>query len=216
MEMSKAKKEEKTMIYPTYDLENLTKNKSYKYIVGTDEAGRGCGAGPVVAAAVHIHEDVLPELLGKVNDSKKMSSKRREVMYEFIKEHCNVGVQAIEAEIIDDINILEATKAAMRSSVEQLEYYDYILVDGPVDLTKHLVGIQTQQVIKGDTKSISIAAASVIAKVTRDRIMDDIHNIYPIYNFRKNKGYLVPEHLRALELYGPCNFHRFSFKRVGK
>lgn len=201
------------MIYPTYELEGIARSKGAKYVVGTDEAGRGCGAGPVVAAAVHIPEEAVPQFIDKVNDSKKMTAKRREEMYLVIKEHCNVGVQAIEAEVVDDINILEATKLAMKSSIEQLEYFDYILIDGTVDLSKQIVCSQ-EQVIKGDAKSVSIAAASIIAKVTRDRIMDDVHNIYTIYNFKKNKGYLVPEHVEALKTYGPCEFHRLTFNKV--
>lgn len=204
------------MIYPTYELEEKAKNKGFKYVVGVDEAGRGPGAGPVVAAAVHIPESVLPELEGKVNDSKKMTPKRRDEMFTFITEHCDYGVQGVDADVIDSINILEATKTAMRSSVEQIEYYDYILVDGTVDLTKYLVGVQTEQVIKGDAKSISIAAASVIAKVTRDRIMIDLHKIFPIYGWERNKGYLTKEHIEAINKYGITDYHRATFKRVGK
>jgi ribonuclease HII len=204
------------MVFPTYEIEEQVKADGYKYVVGIDEAGRGPGAGPVVAAAVHIPEEVLPELLGKVNDSKKMSPKRREVMYEFIKEHCNYGVQGVGADIIDDINILEATKTAMRSSVEQLEYYDYLLIDGTVDLTKHLIGVAGQRVIRGDSKSVSIAAASVIAKVTRDRIMLELHTIFPIYGWDRNKGYLTKEHIETIQKYGITDYHRATFKKVGK
>jgi len=204
------------MAFPTYEIEEQVKTDGYKFVVGIDEAGRGPGAGPVVAAAVYIPEEVLPELLGKVNDSKKMSPKRREVMYEFIKEHCSYGVQEVGADIIDDINILEATKTAMRSSVEQLEYYDYLLIDGTVDLSKHLIGVDGRQVIRGDSKSVSIAAASVIAKVTRDRIMLELHTIFPIYGWDRNKGYLTKEHIEAIQKYGITDYHRATFKRVGK
>jgi ribonuclease HII len=202
------------MEYPTYELEEEAHDLGYKYVVGVDEAGRGPGAGPVVAAAVCIPDEALPELLGKVNDSKKMTPKRREKMYDYITEHCSFGVQDIGADVIDEVNILEATKAAMRSAVEQLEYYDYVLVDGTVDLTKHLIGLPLQKVIKGDAKSVSIAAASVVAKVTRDRIMIELDKSWGIYNFKKNKGYLVPEHIEALKLYGPCIHHRLTFKKV--
>ena len=204
------------MVFPTYEIEEQVKADGYKYVVGIDEAGRGPGAGPVVAAAVHIPEEVLPELLGKVNDSKKMSPKRREAMFEYITEHCSYGVQEVGADIIDDINILEATKTAMRSSVEQLEYYDYLLIDGTVDLSKHLIGVPGQRVIKGDTKSVSIAAASVVAKVTRDRIMLELHTIFPIYKWDKNKGYLTKEHIEAIQTYGITDYHRATFKKVGK
>ena len=204
------------MDYPTYEIEEQVKSKGYKYVVGTDEAGRGCGSGPVVAAAVHIPAKVLPDLIGKVNDSKKMSAKRREEMYKFITENCNYGVQSVPADVVDEVNILEATKIAMRSSIEQLEYYDYVLVDGTVDLTKHLVGVQTQQIIKGDALSISIAAASVIAKVTRDRIMLELHTIFPIYGWDKNKGYLTKDHIEAIQKYGITDYHRATFNKVGK
>lgn len=204
------------MIFPTYEIEEQVKADGYKYVAGIDEAGRGPGAGPVVAAAVHIPEEVLPELLGKVNDSKKMSPKRREAMFEYITEHCSYGVQEVGADIIDDINILEATKTAMRSSVEQLEYYDYLLIDGTVDLSKHLIGVPGRRVIKGDTKSVSIAAASVVAKVTRDRIMLELHTIFPIYKWDKNKGYLTKEHIEAIQTYGITDYHRATFKKVGK
>lgn len=203
------------MIYPTYEIEDQAKARGSKYIVGVDEAGRGPGAGPVVAAAVHIPDIAIPELSGRVNDSKKMTAKRREELFPLIKEYCNYGVQAIDADIIDDVNILEATKLAMKSAIEQIEYFDYVLIDGTVDLTKHVVCPQ-EQVIKGDTKSISIAAASVIAKVTRDRIMEDLHILYPIYGWSRNKGYLTKEHMEAIKTYGITDFHRATFKRVGR
>ena len=203
------------MNFPTYELENLAKEKGFKYVVGVDEAGRGPGAGPVVAAAVHIPDEYAPLFVGNVNDSKKMTAKRREEMFPIIKKHCNYGIQIIDAKIIDDINILEATKLAMKSAVEQLEYFDYILIDGTVDLTKQMVCPQ-EQVIKGDAKSISIAAASILAKVTRDHIMEDLHELFPIYNWKKNKGYLTKEHIEAINTYGITDFHRYSFKKVGK
>ena len=201
------------MEFPTYELEEQAKAEGYKYIVGTDEAGRGALFGPVLAAAVHVPEESVPLLEGKVNDSKKVSPKRREEMYELIREHCNFGIQEISAEVIDDINILEATKLAMQSSIEQLEYFDYILIDGNVDLRKHVV-CQQKQIIKGDAKSISIAAASIIAKVTRDRIMDELHTIFPIYGIDSSKGYGTKQHRDAIELYGPSMYHRLTFKRV--
>ena len=201
--------------FPTYELEDKAKYMGYKFVVGVDEAGRGPGAGPVVAAAVHIPDESMPKLVGRVNDSKKVSPKRREQMYELVRSCCNYGVQEISAKIIDEINILEATKMAMKSSIEQLEYFDYILIDGTVDLTKH-VPFPQQQVIKGDAKSISIAAASIIDKVTRDRIMDDLHSIHPIYGWDTNRGYLTRKHIEAIKTYGITEYHRVSFKRVGR
>lgn len=203
------------MTFPDYTLEDLAKAEGYKYIVGTDEAGRGCGAGPVVAAAVYVPEDAIPELVGKVNDSKKMSPKRREKMFEIIRETCKYGIKDISAEIIDEINILEATKFAMQGAIEQIDCFDYILIDGTVDLSKHIFCRQ-KQVIKGDSKSISIAAASILAKVARDKIMKELHEEWPIYNWKKNKGYLTKEHCEAIQTYGITDYHRATFRKVGK
>ncbi len=203
------------MIYPDYELEEESKSLGYKYILGVDEAGRGCGSGPVVAAAVHVPEESIPKLFGKVNDSKKITSKSREALYDIIVDCCDFGVQEISASIIDDINILEATKLAMKSSIEQIEYFDYILVDGTVNLSKQIF-CPHRQVIGGDAKSISIAAASIIAKVTRDRIMDNLHIIYPIYGWNKNKGYLTKEHIEAIQTYGITEYHRSTFRKVGR
>jgi ribonuclease HII len=203
------------MIYPTYELEEESKSLGYKYIVGVDEAGRGPGAGPVVAAAVHVPLEAIPMLVGKVNDSKKMSAKHREEMYKVIRDSCDFGIQAIEANIIDEINILQATKLAMKSAIEQIEYHDYVLVDGTVDLRKQIF-CSHRQVIRGDSKSISIAAASILAKVYRDRIMEDLDIIWPIYGWRKNKGYLTKEHMLAIQTYGITDYHRATFRKVGK
>lgn len=203
------------MRLPDYSLEDLAKAEGFRYIVGVDEAGRGPAAGPVVAAAVYIPDESIPKLVGKVNDSKKLSEKRREELYTLIRSECHYGIQAIDSTIIDDINILEATKLAMKSSIEQLDYYDFVLIDGFVDLGKHVYCSQ-QQIIRGDTKSISIAAASILAKVTRDNIMLELHNIYPIYGWDRNKGYLTKEHIEAINKYGITDFHRLTFKKVGK
>lgn len=202
------------MSFPTYDIEEGLIGKGYKYVVGTDEVGRGCGAGSVVAAAVYIPDYAVPLLTGKVNDSKKLSPRKREYLYDLISDCCDFKTQAIEAEVIDEINILEATKLAMKSSIEQLGYYDYILIDGTVDLTEH-VHCSQERVIKGDSKSISIAAASIIAKVTRDRMMDELHLIFPVYGWDRNKGYLTKEHIEAIKTYGITDFHRVSFRGVG-
>jgi ribonuclease HII len=203
------------MIYPTYEIEEESKALGYKYIVGVDEAGRGAGSGPVVAAAVHVPDKAIPELLGRVNDSKKMSAKRREEMYKVIRACCDFGIQEISADVIDEINILEATKLAMKSSIEQLEYFDYVLVDGTVDLRKQIT-CPHRLVIGGDAKSISIAAASVLAKVYRDRIMEDLHTIFPIYGWDRGKGYLTKNHVLAIQTYGITDYHRATFRKVGK
>lgn len=201
------------MIYPTYELENESKGSGYKYIVGVDEAGRGGLAFCVVAAAVHVPENAIDKLSGKVNDSKKLSTKRREELFDLITETCNCGVQDVDVETIEKINILEATKLAMKSAIEQIEYFDYALVDGTVNLDKH-IWCPYRQVIKGDALSISIAAASILAKVTRDRMVMKIHEEYPIYKFNKNMTYGTKEHMELIKLYGPCIYHRQTFSGV--
>lgn len=203
------------MEFPTYDIEEEIRSTGYKYIVGVDEAGRGPGAGPVVAAAVNIPLEIVPELLGKVNDSKKLTAKKRDVLYDFITENCIWGMHSIDADIIDEINILESTKVAMQAAVHQISSYDFILIDGTVDMKK-LLPIPQKNVIKGDALSISIAAASVVAKVSRDRMMAILHEIFPIYGWDKNKGYLTKKHIEAIQKYGITEFHRASFKKVGR
>jgi ribonuclease HII len=200
--------------FATYDIESERIALGFKYVAGVDEAGRGCGAGPVVAAAVCVPNEVLPELFLKVKDSKKLSAKRREELFPIIKEKCDVGVGMVDNNTIDEINILEATKIAMKQALYMMEYVEYALIDGTVVLDD--LPFPQEQVIKGDAKSISIAAASIIAKVTRDNLMLDLHKEYPIYNWRKNKAYLTKEHCEAIKLYGPCEYHRMSFRRVGK
>lgn len=202
------------MNYPNYDLENQAKALGYKYVVGVDEVGRGGLAFDVVAAAVYVPEEALPLLEGKVNDSKKLSAKKREFLHDLIRDVCMVGVHNISAEVIDRINILEATKLAMRAAIENLGYFNYILVDGTVDLTKMIKTCPCQQVIAGDSKSISIAAASIVAKVIRDKMVIDIHNELPIYNFAKNKTYGTKEHKEAIRVYGPSIYHRKTFSGV--
>jgi len=174
-------------------------------IAGIDEAGRGPLAGPVVAACCMMPMD---EMIDKINDSKKVSEKTREKLYEIIINKANFGVGIVSAETIDKINILQATKLAMRNSFEPLTLKpDIILIDA--------VGLDlpcaTQSIIKGDAKSYNIAAASIIAKVTRDRIMRELDEKYPMYGFARNKGYGTAEHIAALKKYGPCPEHRRTF-----
>ncbi len=179
-----------------------------KYIAGIDEAGRGPLAGPVVVASV-----ILPRnsMIEGVNDSKKISEKKREKIYEeIIKEAISYGVGIIDENTIDDINILQATKLGLTNSIKELEVVpDIILVDA-------LRGINTcnipyQSIIKGDALSYSIAAASIIAKVTRDRIMQGYDKLYPEYGFAKHKGYGTANHIDAIKTYGLCPIHRKSF-----
>ncbi|AJD90980.1 ribonuclease H [Jeotgalibacillus malaysiensis] len=180
----------------------------YQLIAGTDEAGRGPLAGPVVAAAV-----ILPEgfYLPGLNDSKKLSEKKRESFFMKIMDQANVGVGIIEAEEIDRINILNASKKAMIEAIEQLNPEpDYILADAVT------LDIKTAQesIIKGDAKSVSIAAASVIAKVTRDRLMKEAAEKYPGYGLEKNAGYGTKEHIGAIKRLGLTDEHRRSFEPI--
>ncbi len=187
--------------------EKNAREEGYQLIAGVDEAGRGPLAGPVVAAAVILPLDYAhPE----INDSKQLSAAKRERLYNIIeKDAVAFGMKVIEADIIDEVNILRASLQAMRDAVLELnESPDFLLVDGP-----HRIPIITPQkpLIKGDCLSISIAAASIMAKVTRDRIMEMYHRQFPQYNFRQNKGYGTKEHLDAIREYGVCKIHRKSF-----
>lgn len=176
-------------------------------ICGIDEAGRGPLAGPVVAGAVILPKD---EKILYVNDSKKLSEKKREMLYDEIMDRAlAVGVGIVGPERIDEINILQATYEAMRMAVAQLKVQPDILLNDAVtipDLKVHQVPI-----VKGDTKSVSIAAASIIAKVTRDRLMREYGQVFPEYEFASNKGYGTKSHIEALKTYGPTPIHRRTF-----
>jgi len=177
-------------------------------IAGVDEAGRGPLAGPVVAAAV-----IFPSgyTNGEIRDSKKLTPLKRETLYKIIRDDAiSVGLSAIEASTIDRINILQATLAAMKTAVLSLSPQpDYILIDGTNNID---IPILQETIIRGDSLSVSIAAASIIAKVSRDQLMDRYHVLYPQYNFLKNKGYGTKEHREAVKKYGRCKIHRRSFK----
>ena len=176
-------------------------------ICGIDEAGRGPLAGPVTAAAVILPKDVNILYL---NDSKKLTARRRELLYDEIMEKAAaVGVGVVSHDRIDEINILQATYEAMRQAVGKLGVVPDILLNDAVTIPE--VGIRQVPIIKGDAKSISIAAASIIAKVTRDRLMVDYDTVYPEYGFASNKGYGAKAHLEALKKYGPTPIHRQSF-----
>ncbi len=176
-------------------------------IAGIDEAGRGPLAGPVVAAAVILYPGA--EILG-INDSKKLSEKAREALYpEILERSMAVGIGIVSAGRIDEINILQATYEAMRKAVSQLCFQpDVLLVDA---VTIPGIGIRQVPIIKGDAKSLSIGAASIIAKVTRDRMMRELDEVYPEYGFAAHKGYGTAVHIAALKEYGPCPIHRTSF-----
>jgi len=199
------------MTKPSLKFEQKLWERGYKRVAGVDEAGRGPLAGPVVAASVVLPTNV--SILG-INDSKKLTQKRREDLYGWILGYASVGVKVINHETIDEINILNATKKAMVEAVENMAFAkpDYLLVDGTIAL---LTKIDQEYIIKGDEKSMSVAAASIIAKVTRDYIMEDLHNIFPVYGWDKNKGYGTKAHREAIKLYGPSMYHRKSFRGVG-
>ena len=177
------------------------------YVAGIDEAGRGPLAGPVVAAAVILPKDIFLPFL---NDSKKVTEKRRDVLFDEIKQNAIAyGIGIASNTLIDEINILQATYEAMREAVNALEKTpDVLLVDAV-----HIPDINIKQVgiVKGDAKSVNIAAASILAKVTRDRIMVEYDKIYPEYGFASNKGYGTATHIAALKEVGPCAIHRKSF-----
>lgn len=190
------------------EIENDLYSKGMNYICGIDEAGRGPLAGPVVVASVIMPKDSMIE---GVNDSKKISESKREQIYEkIIEEASSYGVGIIDQKEIDEINILNATKKGLTTSLKELKVRpDIILVDA-------LTGIDTlqipyQSIIKGDAKAYSISAASIIAKVTRDRIMRQWDEIYPQYGFAKHKGYGTAAHIAAIKEYGICPLHRLSF-----
>ena len=183
-------------------------NKGFELICGIDEAGRGPLAGPVVVAGVIMPKDSMIE---GVNDSKKVSEKKREKLYDLILEEAiSYSVAVIGQEVVDEINILNATKQGVTNVVEELDVKpDLILVDALTHINTK--GIPYDSIIKGDAKCYNIAAASIIAKVTRDRIMRQWDEIYPQYGFVNHKGYGTAKHIQAIKEYGPCPLHRKSF-----
>lgn len=180
---------------------------SYSYICGIDEVGRGPLAGPVVAGAVILPKDC--DIL-YLNDSKQLSEKKREELYDVIMEKAvSTGLGFVSPERIDEINILQATYEAMREAIAKLSPQPDLLLNDAVTIPK--VAIRQVPIIKGDAKSISIAAASIIAKVTRDRLMVQYDSVFPEYGFASNKGYGAAAHIEALRKYGPTPIHRRSF-----
>lgn len=180
---------------------------SYNYICGIDEVGRGPFAGPVVACAVILPKDCN---ILYVNDSKKLSEKKREELYDIImKEAVSVGIGIRDNERIDEINILEATYEAMQDAVKNLSVTPDLLLNDAVTIPK--IDIKQIPIIKGDAKSISIASASIVAKVTRDRMMYEYDKIFPGYDFASNKGYGTAKHIEGLKTLGPTPIHRKSF-----
>jgi len=187
-------------------------NQGFRNISGVDEAGRGPLAGPVVAAAVIFSPNID---IVDLDDSKKLSPKKREELFPEIQERATAyGVAVIGHKIIDEINILQAARLAMKQAVDQLNPIpDLLLIDGNQKIES---SIDQWVIVKGDSKSLSIAAASVLAKVTRDRIMDDYHKLYPQYAFNRHKGYGTKLHRTLIQEYGPCPIHRSKFKGVSE
>ena len=206
----KEKEEQRLNMLKQY--ENDLRNKGYKYICGIDEAGRGPLAGPVVVGAAVMPRDSKLEW---VNDSKKVTEKRREILYDRITEEALAwGVGIISEKEIDELNILNATKKglhlALGEVIEKLKQKpDIVIVDALREIDTF--EIPYQSIIKGDATCYSISCASILAKVTRDRIMREWNEVYPMYDFEKNKGYGTAEHIKALKQYGPCPIHRRTF-----
>ena len=196
-------------IINNYQYEKELNKNGIALIAGVDEVGRGPLIGPVVAAAV-----ILPQnyKLDGLTDSKKLSEKKREMFYQIIKKDAlAIGIGIVDEKKIDEINIYEATKVAMKQAIDNLNIKpEHILIDAmPLDLD-----IPTTSIIKGDLLSITISAASVIAKVTRDHMLYDIDKEYPMYDLKNNKGYGTKKHLEAIKKYGITKYHRLSYKPV--
>lgn len=191
------------------EYENNLYNEGVTLIAGVDEVGRGPLIGPVVACAC-----ILPVnfYYKDIKDSKKLSEKKREEMYKIIKENAiSIGLGIVSEKVIDEVNIYEATKIAMKEAIKNLNITpEHVLIDA----MKLELNIPSTSIIKGDAKSESIAAASIIAKVTRDHMLDEMDKEYPMYDLKNNKGYGTKKHLEALQTYGPCKYHRVSYSPV--
>ena len=194
---------------PTFAYEHKAHAEGFLTVAGVDEAGRGPLCGPVVAAAVILPPD-LPDL--GINDSKKLSEKKREALFDAICQNAlSFGVGQASPEEIDRLNILGATMLAMNRAADSLSLRpDLLLIDGNCSRS---ICYPAQTLVKGDSKSLSIAAASILAKVTRDRILYDLAEIYPQYHLEKHKGYPTAEHIALLRQFGPCEIYRKSFLR---
>ncbi len=207
------------MLKPTFKIEKKLVKKGYRFVIGIDEAGRGPLAGPVVASAVALKTwDSMAQhpLLELIRDSKALSEKQREKLFDFIHEHFHVGVGLCDHKTIDRINILEATYLAMKKALTDLSgkinrnENCIILVDGNREIPN--LSLEQWAIVGGDGSVRSISVASIVAKVTRDRIMKKMHEIYPEYGFLSNKGYGTKVHMEAIKKYGLCDIHRKSFK----
>lgn len=191
-----------------FHFEESIRQKGFELIAGVDEVGRGSLAGPVVASAV-----ILPKKcsISGLNDSKKLRPIRRERLFSLIqKEAISIGIGLVMHRVIDEINILEATKRAMVKAIFRLQKNpDYLLIDGKTPLD---ISFQQKTIVKGDSASASIASASIVAKVFRDKIMNNYDMIFPLYKFASHKGYATKNHINAIKNFGVCDIHRRSFK----
>jgi len=195
---------------PDFSFETAATNRGYSRIVGVDEVGRGPLAGPVVAAAVWLDPNHIPD---GMNDSKKLTAKRREALYDQILAVADVSIASCSVEEIDDINILQASLRAMERAVAGLKTRaDYVLVDG--NKIPAAFGLNAEAIIKGDARSLSISAASIVAKTWRDRLMVDLAQQYPGYGWEKNAGYGTKLHMEGLTKFGVTPHHRRSFKPI--
>ncbi len=195
---------------PTLHFEEEARSLGYGQIAGVDEAGRGPLAGPVVAAAVILPKQGLD--FSEIRDSKLLSSAKRHRLSEEIRKRAATAIGIVEPEVIDRINILEAARYAMSLAIQGLAPSpDYVLIDGPVSLD---LSLPQRPIISGDRLSMSIAAASIVAKVARDDLMQQLHRVYPQYGFDCNKGYPTKNHRQALSTFGPTPVHRKSFHGV--
>jgi ribonuclease HII len=202
---------------PTLDLEQqIAQEIGSIYVAGLDEAGRGALAGPVVAAAVILPLDQPDQLahFANVRDSKQLTALQREQLYDKIIAHAlTYGIGSATAQEIDQDGILKANFRAMLSAVAQLDPpAQYLLVDGSLPVRPTVLPQKT--VVRGDSRCLTIAAASILAKVSRDRLMIQLNEQYPLYGFGRHKGYATPQHLAALEKYGPCPLHRYTFAPI--
>lgn len=192
-----------------FEFDESFRNEGFNVIAGIDEAGRGCLAGPVVAACVSFKDDVF---IAGIKDSKELSAQQREDLFEEIIKHAFVGIGIVDVDVIDRINILEATRLAMIKAFQNLgREVDLLLIDA---MQLPNIKVAQKSIIKGDKKSACIASASIVAKVTRDRIMKQYHHLYSNYGFDKHKGYATAQHLSALRKFGPSPIHRKSFSPV--
>ncbi len=207
------------MKYPSLKEEKKMWKKGFKRVACLDEAGRGPLAGPVTAAAVIIRKLPISEFkILKIKDSKKLSAKQREIFYKLLKNppagglKIQWGIGIVSEKVIDKINILEATKLAMEKAIKKIKSKpDFLILDGNMRLK---INIPQKSIVKADEKVFSCAAASILAKVTRDRIMQKYHKKYSKYGFDKHKGYPTKYHFKMLKKYGPCKIHRKSFRPV--